>query len=237
MGQDPPARAVPDCVWASIVHDFGNMLQVAQSALLLINRRIDAGKLDDLGTFVLQARESLSRAADLNRELTAFARGGVEDPEIIDMNGFILEIENRLRYAVGDAVALSFTLTDRVGPVRCRRRQLENALLNLAINARDAMRNGGQLSIETLVAHLAPGRSHLKEGPYVAICVRDEGHGMCADTVKRAFVPFFTTKGAGRGTGLGLFMVHEFAAQHRGHAEIESAIGKGTTVRLYLPCT
>jgi signal transduction histidine kinase/CheY-like chemotaxis protein len=220
-----------------LAHDFNNMLAVIISALNLLKRRIDRGE-SNLNELIDAAVDGARRAATLTQRLLAFARQQPLSPEPMDPNKFVSGISVLLRRTLGETVRLETVLAGGLWRIHADAGQLETAILNLAVNARDAMGDGGRLTIETANAHLddAYSAAHgVPAGQYVLIAVTDTGSGMSAETIERAFDPFFTTKAAGRGTGLGLSQVHGFVKQSLGHVKIYSEIGNGTTVKLYLP--
>jgi CheY-like chemotaxis protein/anti-sigma regulatory factor (Ser/Thr protein kinase) len=202
-----------------------------------MKRRIAAGRLDDVQRFIDASSTSAHRAAALTHRLLAFARRQPLDPRSVDVNQLILGMEDLLRRSVGEQVNMHFVLADGLWPAMTDANQLENALLNLVINSRDAMPDGGRITIETAraVMHEGDVLAEVEPGDYTVICVTDTGTGMSPITLTKVFDPFFTTKPIGQGTGLGLSMVYGFAKQSRGHVRIESEVGQGTTVRLYLP--
>ena len=222
-----------------IAHDFNNLLQGITGSLDLVQRRISQGRLGDLDRFITGAMTSANRAAALTHRLLAFARRQPLDPRPVQVNPLVGSMEELLRRTLGERVELELRLSGTLWLTRCDSNQLESAILNLAINARDAMPEGGQLTIETLNHEVdeASAAAHADRvvGDYVCISVADSGTGMDAETVARAFEPFFTTKPIGQGTGLGLSMIYGFARQSDGYVEIDSAPGRGTTVRLCLP--
>ncbi|RYD49487.1 MAG: response regulator, partial [Sphingomonadales bacterium] len=171
--------------------------------------------------------------------LLAFSRRQPLDPRPVRANPLVASMEDLLRRTIGERVELELVLAGGLWLTLCDPNQLENALLNLVINARDAMPEGGKLTIETCNAHLddayAARLRDVKPGQYICICVTDTGTGMDADTIAKAFEPFFTTKPIGQGTGLGLSMIYGFARQSNGYAKIYSEVGEGTTFKLYLP--
>jgi len=222
-----------------IAHDFNNLLQGITGSLDLVQRRIGQGRLGDLDRFITGAMTSANRAAALTHRLLAFARRQPLDPRPVHVNPLVGSMEELLRRTLGERIDLELKLADGLGLTRCDANQLESAILNLAINARDAMPEGGHLVIETrnreVDAATAAAHVDRSAGDYVCISVCDSGTGMEAETIARAFEPFFTTKPIGQGTGLGLSMIYGFARQSEGHAEIESEAGHGTTVHLCLP--
>ncbi|CAN5510294.1 PAS domain-containing protein [soil metagenome] len=222
-----------------IAHDFNNLLTGIIGSLDLIQRRIDDGRLSDLGRFMEAATTSANRAAALTHRLLAFARRQSLDPKAVDVNSLVDSMGDLLRRTLGEQVELAIALAPDAWPAFGDAGQLENAVLNLAINARDAMPSGGKLTIETANTHLDIGyasrHEDLKPGDYTVLSVSDTGVGMTAEVIAKAFDPFFPTKPIGQGTGLGLSMIYGFARQSGGHARIYSEVGQGSTVRLYLP--
>jgi PAS domain S-box-containing protein len=222
-----------------IAHDFNNLLTGILGAMDIMKRRIASGRLDDVQRFMDAASVSAHRAAALTHRLLAFARRQPLDPRPIDVNQLILDMEDLLRRSVGEKVVLELKLTPDLWPAVTDENQLENALLNLVINGRDAMPDGGRIVIEStsivLEASATSAQYEIDPGDYTVICVTDTGTGMTPEVLAQVFDPFFTTKPIGQGTGLGLSMVFGFAKQSRGHVRIESELGHGTTVRLYLP--
>ena len=221
-----------------LAHDFNNMLAVIISALNLLKRRMERGEAN-VRELVDAAIDGAQRAATLTHRLLAFARQQPLSPEPIDANKFVGGMSDLLRRTLGETVRMETVLAGGLWRIHADAPQLETAILNLAVNARDAMGEGGRLTIETANAHLddAYAAQHIgvPAGQYVLIAVTDTGSGMSAETIDRAFDPFFTTKATGRGTGLGLSQVHGFVKQSLGHVKIYSEIGSGTTVKLYLP--
>ena len=223
-----------------IAHDFNNLLTGILGSLEIVNHRIAAGRSAEIGRFTSAATTAAQRAAALTQRLLAFARRQPLDPKRIDANRLVAGMEDLLRRTLGPNIALEMVLSGGLWPTLCDLNQLESAILNLVINARDAMPDGGQLTIETANAHLddAYARSQageVKPGQYIAISVTDTGTGMEPDVMVRAFEPFFTTKPTGQGTGLGLSMLYGFVKQSDGHVRIYSELGHGTTFKLYLP--
>ena len=222
-----------------IAHDFNNLLQGITGSLDLVRKRISQGRIGDLDRFIDGAMTSAKRAAALTHRLLAFSRRQPLDPRPVQANPLVASMEDLLRRTLGEGIELDLVLAGELWPTRCDPNQLESAVLNLAINARDAMPGGGKLTIETCNAHLdAADTARLRDvrpGQYVCVAVTDTGTGMAPETVEKAFEPFFTTKPIGQGTGLGLSMIYGFARQSEGHAKISSKLGEGTTVRLYLP--
>ena len=220
-----------------IAHDFNNMLAVVISGLNLIERRLAKGQ--DVKEFLDAALDGAKRAATLTHRLLAFSRQLPLAPEALDANRLVGNMSEMLRRTLGEATPCETVLAGGLWKTHADAGQLENAILNLAINARDAMPNGGRLTIETSNCHLddeyARKHEEVRAGQYVMIAVSDTGTGMPADTVAKAFDPFFTTKEVGKGTGLGLSQVYGFVKQSKGHIKIYSEVGQGTTVKLYLP--
>ena len=222
-----------------IAHDFNNMLAAIIGSLEVLKRRIRAGRYDDLQTFMDGAIGAANRAAALTHRLLAFARRQPLDPKAVDVNQLIGGMDDLLRRTLGERITLVIDLASNVWPAITDAHQLENAILNLAINARDAMPQGGTLTISTANEAFASktrfGQEEIDAGSYTVVCVGDTGVGMSQDTMAKVFEPFFTTKPIGQGTGLGLSMIYGFAKQTRGHVRLESAVGEGSTFRLYLP--
>jgi PAS domain S-box-containing protein len=222
-----------------IAHDFNNLLQGITGSLDIMESRLAQGRSSDLPRWLAGAKSSAERAAALTHRLLAFSRRQPLDPRPVRSNPLISSMEDMLRRTLGEKVELELVLGGGLWLTRCDPNQLESAILNLAINARDAMPEGGKLTIETCNAHLdslyAAREREVKPGQYVCICVTDTGIGMSKDTVARAFEPFFTTKPIGQGTGLGLSMIYGFTRQSEGYTRIYSEVGHGSTVKLYLP--
>jgi signal transduction histidine kinase/CheY-like chemotaxis protein len=222
-----------------IAHDFNNMLQGMVGGLDLIERRIAQGRADQALEYVGAVRQSSDRAAALTQRLLAFARRQSLQPRATEPDTLVLGLEDLIRRTVGPTITLALRLEDGRWPALCDPHQLESALINLAINARDAMPDGGNLLIATAdvritEANLQPGEE-LEPGDFVEIAVSDDGKGMPPEVLSRAFEPFFTTKPSGQGTGLGLSQLYGFVRQSGGLVRLESAVGRGTTVRLLLP--
>lgn len=222
-----------------IAHDFNNLLQGIIGSLDIMERRLAQGRTQELGRWFDGAKSSAQRAAALTHRLLAFSRRQPLDPRPVQANPLIASMEDLLRRTLGETITLDLRLDPALWLTRCDPNQLENAILNLAINARDAMPDGGTLEIETqnvtLDGHAPAWNRDLPPGDYIAIRVADTGSGMDRNTAERAFEPFFTTKPIGQGTGLGLSMIYGFARQSEGHTQIDSAPGKGTAIRLFLP--
>ena len=222
-----------------IAHDFNNLLQGITGSLDLIKARVAQGRSGEIERFLSGATSSANRAAALTHRLLAFSRRQPLDPRPVRANPLIASMEDLLRRTLGETIRLEMVLAGGLWLTRCDPNQLESAILNLVINARDAMPKGGQLTMETCNAHLdslyAARQRDVRPGQYVCICVTDTGTGMSKETIARAFEPFFTTKPIGQGTGLGLSMIYGFARQSEGYARIYSEVDKGTTVKIYLP--
>ena len=220
-----------------IAHDFNNLLQVIIGNLEVLRRRnLLAG--DDAKRMIDAAIRGGERAATLTQRLLAFARRQPLNPKPIDVNKLVAGMSELLHRTLGESITIETVLAGGIWRVAADANQLENALLNLAVNARDAMQAGGRLTIETANAFLdeayADG-NEVKAGQYVLVAVSDTGEGMGPEVVAKAFEPFFTTKDVGRGSGLGLSQVYGFIKQSGGHAKIYSEISQGTTIKLYLP--
>ena len=222
-----------------IAHDFNNLLQGIIGSLEVVEMRLSSGR-QDVERFLGNAIESAKRAAALTHRLLAFARRQPLAPKCVSLNTLIEQMAELLPATLGERIKLKLELAPSLMPALCDPNLLESALLNLAINARDAMPEGGQLVIRT--AAVPPGagplrRPHsLHDAPTLLLQVSDTGVGMTPEVRARAFDPFFTTKPKGRGTGLGLSMIHGFVVQSRGVIELDSEPGRGTTVSIYLPC-
>lgn len=221
-----------------IAHDFNNMLGVIAGSLDLMRRRIDKG---DFGVepFLNAASKAAERAAALTHRLLAFARQQPLAPKAIDANRMIANMSQLLSSTLGEHIRIEAVSAAGLWAVSADPHQLESAILNIAINARDAMPEGGKLTIETANAYLDEAycsqHTEIEPGQFVMLAISDTGSGMRPEIVLHAFDPFFTTKPAGKGTGLGLSQVYGFVKQSRGHVKIYSEIGAGTTVKIYLP--
>ena len=222
-----------------IAHDFNNMLTGIIGSLDLMQRYIADGRTEEIGRFTEAAVSSANRAAALTHRLLAFSRRQSLDRKPLNANDLIHSLEDLLRRTKGEHIELKLQLAEDVWPVSTDVSQLENALLNLVINARDAMPDGGELCIETANVYLDSSDistlEPVKAGDYLMIAVSDNGTGMTPKVLAKAFDPFFTTKPIGQGTGLGLSMIYGFAQQSGGHVSLFSLPGQGTSVRLYLP--
>lgn len=222
-----------------IAHDFNNLLQGIVGSIGVARALAGAGRAGEIGRYLDIANRSTQRAAALTHRLLAFSRRQPLNPRPLDVNALIAGTEDLLRRTLGEHIDLELVLAGGLWPIRCDSNQLENALLSLVINARDAMPDGGKLTVETSNAYLdhAYAATHVDvlPGQYVCAAVSDTGTGMSARTLERAFDPFFTTKPIGQGAGLGLSMIYGFARQSEGHAQICSELGRGTSVRIYIP--
>jgi len=222
-----------------IAHDFNNLLQGITGPLELIRRYTQLGRTDDIDRFITMATGAANRAASLTHRLLAFSRRQPLDPKPVNADDLLHSIDDLLKRTMGEAIDTRVIPNPRLWLTRCDANQLENAVLNFAINARDAMPEGGRLTLETDNVELGPefAASHpdVTPGQYVVVSASDTGAGMPDDVKARAFDPFYTTKPLGQGTGLGLSMAYGFAKQSGGIATIESAPDAGTTIRLYLP--
>jgi len=223
-----------------VAHDFNNMLAVIISALQLAQRRIARGETG-IDRFIDSAMDGARRAATLTSRLLAFARRAPLTPTVFDPNRVISGMSELLRRTLGEAIEFETVLSGGLWRVNADIGELENAILNVCVNARDAMPHGGKLTIESANTYLdqtyADAAADVSPGQYVMIAITDTGGGMPPDVKAQAFEPFFTTKEVGKGTGLGLAHVHGFMKQSGGHVAIYSEMGVGTTVKLYLPRT
>jgi two-component system NtrC family sensor kinase len=223
-----------------IAHDFNNLMTAIGGNLEILARKLSSAD-SPLQRYIDASLEALQRATRLTQRLLAFSRRQPLQPQAVDVNALVGGMSDLLHRSIGDAISVETVLGAGLWRAFVDANQLENALLNLAVNARDAMPDGGKLTIETANSHLdsdylvREGLDDLKPGQYVLLAVSDTGAGMSKETVARAFDPFFTTKSVGQGTGLGLSMVFGFVKQSGGHVKIYSEVGHGTTVRLYLP--
>jgi PAS domain S-box-containing protein len=221
-----------------IAHDFNNLLAGIAGSLELMHKRVTEQGLAGFDRHLGIAQASAQRAAALTQRLLAFSRRQTLDPKPTDVNRLINGVEDLFRRSVGPNIEISFIGAIGLWPTKIDAPQLENALLNLVINARDAMPDGGKITIETANKWI-DGRTakerDLAPGQYISVCVTDTGTGMTPEVIERAFDPFYTTKPLGQGTGLGLSMIHGFVRQSGGQVRIYSELGLGTTMCLYLP--
>jgi PAS domain S-box-containing protein len=221
-----------------VAHDFNNLLQVIIGNLDTLQRNLPG----DSGRLLRAAKHAMNgaqRAASLTQRLLAFSRRQPLDPKPIDVNVLVNGLSDMIHRTLGETISVETVLGAGLWRMEADPAELEAAIINLAVNARDAMSNGGKLTIETSNAHIdeayVASHSEVVPGQYVAVAVTDTGVGMDAKTIAQAFEPFFTTKPVGKGTGLGLSQVYGFVKQSGGHVKIYSEIGQGTTVKLYLP--
>jgi PAS domain S-box-containing protein len=218
-----------------VAHDFNNLLTAITGNLELLQRRIAAGD-HEVGRYVEGAMASARRAASLTQRLLAFSRRQALTPKATDLGRLAAEMEELIRRSLGEDIVVELAADEGLWRTWCDPNQVENALLNLTINARDAMPDGGTLTIEARNVTVGPEGAHdLAAGDYVMLAVGDTGIGMTPEVMARAFDPFFTTKPIGQGTGLGLSQLYGFARQSGGQAVIESEPGEGSRVKLYLP--
>ena len=220
-----------------VAHDFNNLLQGIGGCLDMMDRRVAQGRTADVARYLAPARQAIDRASHLTNRMLAFARRQTLQPRSVDPDRLIRGMEELLRRTLGPAVELTLSLHDGIWSILCDPHQLETALLNVAINARDAMPEGGTLRIATEDRMVADSEAaeDAPPGPYVAIAVTDSGTGMTPAVMERMFDPFFTTKPTGQGTGLGLSQLYGFVRQSGGFVRVQSAPGQGTTITLHLP--
>jgi signal transduction histidine kinase/ActR/RegA family two-component response regulator len=222
-----------------LAHDFNNMLVAITGSLELMQARLAQGRIEQFGRYIGMAQQGAQRAATLTQRLLAFSRRQTLDARPTRVNHLISDMAELIHSTVGPGINIEMVPQKALWFTLCDPHQLENALLNLCINARDAMPKGGQLRIETANKYLCPAEAAIlreaKPGEYVTLSVTDTGCGMPPDVISRAFDPFFTTKPLGEGTGLGLSMIYGFVQQSGGHIQINSKVGQGTTMGLYLP--
>lgn len=221
-------------ITGGMAHDFNNLLQTMVSSLFLLSRKVP----DDARPLVDASMQAVERGTKLVQQLMAFSRRQKLEPRAVDLRALVAGTGSLLQKAVGGTIAIEVAMAERLDPVMVDPNQAELAILNLVINARDAMPKGGRVTLAARNVALAPAEAAAigaAPGRYVALSVADTGAGMTPEVLARVFDPFFTTKEAGKGTGLGLSMVHGFVSQSGGGVRIESAPGRGTTVTLYLP--
>jgi len=220
---------------AGVAHDFNNLLHVINGSL----ERLSAKRHDDqaFDRYLAAAATAADRGAKLTHQLLAFARRGRLEPKGVDLSELVNSVAELLESSVGNKATLHLNLQRRLPQIRVDATHLEMALLNIVVNARDASPNGGAITITTKQVHLTGNAKsrHLEPGDYVLLCISDEGIGMAPHILARATEPFFTTKARGEGTGLGLAMAHGFVQQSGGRLEVESVVGRGTTVRMLFP--
>jgi len=221
-----------------LAHDFNNLLTGITGGLALLRARLAQGRLSEAERYIAAAEDAAGRAASLTHRLLAFSRQQTLDPRIVAPNTLVADMRDLIQRTVGPHIEVISELAADLWPTRCDPNQLESALLNLAINARDAMQDGGTLMLQTQnrpIDERAARERDMVAGDYVSIAVTDSGTGMAPDVIAKAFDPFFTTKPLGQGTGLGLSMIYGFAKQSGGQVRIRSVVGEGTTVRIFLP--
>jgi signal transduction histidine kinase/CheY-like chemotaxis protein len=221
-----------------VAHDFNNMLAVVIGGLGVAKRRLEKGD-SNIQSLIDGALDGAHRAAALTKRLLAFSRQQPLEPQLVQANKLVSGMSEMIARTLGGTIRTETVLAGGLWTIHADSSQLESALLNLCVNARDAMNEGGRLTIETANGHLddayATAHTEVAAGQYVMIAVSDTGSGMTPETAAKAFDPFFTTKGAGKGTGLGLSQVHGFVKQSGGHIKIYSEPGNGTTVKMYFP--
>ena len=221
-----------------LAHDFNNLLTGITGSLDLLQARLAKGRFDTVDRYVSAAQDAAARAASLTHRLLAFSRRQTLDPKPTDTNRLVVEMEELVQRTVGPEIGIKVATAPDLWTVLVDPSQLENALLNLCINARDAMPMGGSITIETGNLHLdrrASDERDLQSGDYISLSVTDTGTGMPPDVIARIFDPFFTTKPLGSGTGLGLSMIYGFARQSGGEVRVRSKMNVGTTMRILLP--
>jgi PAS domain S-box-containing protein len=221
-----------------LAHDFNNLLTGIMGSLEMLQSRLSQGRIGDVERYIVAAQGASKRAAALTHRLLAFSRQQALDPKPTGINRLVAGLEELIRRTTGPAVTLEVVMAGGLWTTLVDPNQLENALLNLCVNARDAMPQGGRLTIETgnrWLDHRTASERDLPPGQYVSLCVSDTGTGIPPEVVSKVFDPFFTTKPPGQGTGLGLSMVYGFARQSGGQVRIYSELGQGTMVCLYLP--
>jgi two-component system, cell cycle sensor histidine kinase and response regulator CckA len=220
-----------------VAHDFNNLLTAITGQSEMCLRSLSPE--DPVYRKIAQIKKSGERAAALTRQLLAFSRKQILQPEIIDLNNTVAEMSKMLQRLIGEDIDLMLALSANVGKIKADPNQIEQVLMNLSVNARDAMPGGGKLTIETsniyLTEQFAGGYLNVPSGKYVMLAVSDTGEGMTAETKARIFEPFFTTKEVGKGTGLGLSTVYGIVKQSEGSIWVYSELNRGTTFKIYLP--
>jgi nitrogen-specific signal transduction histidine kinase/CheY-like chemotaxis protein len=221
-----------------LAHDFNNLLAGICASLELMEKRIGQGRLNDIDKYMLIAQDAAKRATALTHRLLAFSRRQTLDPRPTEVNALIAGMSEMIQRTVGPSIRLKTVAAADLWPALVDASQLENALLNLCINARDAMPDGGSITVETANRTLDAESARVREmpeGQYLCLSVADTGTGMSAEVIAKAFDPFFTTKPLGQGTGLGLSMIYGFTKQSGGQVRVQSTVGQGTTMCVYLP--
>lgn len=220
-----------------VAHDFNNLLTVILGFSAFLEAQLPA--TDPMKGSILEIKKAGERAAHLTRQLLAFSRKAVVEPKVLDLNALVADTEKMLQRLIGEDIRLTATFDPALGRVRADAGQIEQVIVNLAVNARDAMPQGGELAIATRNVELGDDYAMLhpqvKPGRYVMLSVRDNGSGMSQETKAHIFEPFFTTKGPGKGTGLGLATVYGIITQSGGHLEVDTELGQGTSFNVYLP--
>jgi two-component system cell cycle sensor histidine kinase/response regulator CckA len=217
-----------------IAHDFNNVLTIISGHTELLLTRYREGALHDA---LAEVRDAAQRAAGLTRQLLAFSRRAVLEPKVVDLNAVVLDADKMLRRVIGEDIELVTSLASDLRRVSVDQGQIGQVLVNLSVNARDAMPHGGRLEIETSNLDVSTDGGELRRGSYVVLTVRDNGTGMSPDIAKRIFEPFFTTKNAGEGTGLGLSVVYGILKQSGGFVDVQTQPGAGTELRVILPAS
>ena len=219
-----------------IAHDFNNMLTVIAGNMQMIDH---AGLSAEDRDHVRASTNAVERAAELTRRLLAFSRQQLLQPKVLNVNDLVVDMESMLQRTIGETITLQTSLDSDLWHTKIDRSQLENALMNLSINARDALQSGGHLSIATsnvvVEKESGEGSPDVPPGEYIRLAVQDSGSGIAAESLSRVFEPFYTTKESGKGSGLGLSMVYGFVTQSHGYIKVASEAGAGTTFLLYLP--
>ncbi len=221
-----------------LAHDFNNLLAVISGSLELLASRVSQGRINDIDRFVNAAQTATQRAASLTHRLLAFSRRQTLDPRLTEINQIVTGMKELIDRTAGPAIGVEIVLAQDLWKTRVDPNQLENALLNLCINAKDAMPDGGKMTVETSnrdLSHAISATRDMPAGDYVALSVSDTGCGMTPEVIARAFEPFYTTKPTGHGTGLGLSMIYGFAHQSDGQVRIHSEVGRGSNVTIFLP--
>jgi signal transduction histidine kinase len=216
-----------------VAHDFNNLLAIIKSSLQLMQRRLGPAKAE-VQRFIDAAMDGVDRAASVTQRVLAFSRRQELAQQPTNLTTLIEGMLDLIRQSVGSAVRIETSLKSDWFTI-CDQNQMENVVLNLAVNARDAMPLGGKMTIETANLPLVQSRGDIPSGEYISLTLRDTGTGMAEDVRSKAFDPFFTTKPHGKGTGLGLSMTFGYVRQSNGYVEIESELGQGTVVTIFMP--